>query len=135
MKLLYSLVLVFLIASCSESPQLEKLSQDSVILAFGDSLTYGSGVKEQFSYPSVLHELINIEVINSGVPGEVTADGLERLQQTLLEHQPDLVILCHGGNDILRRNGHAQTRVNLLAMVQLIKSSGADVILLGVPEF
>jgi lysophospholipase L1-like esterase len=135
MKLFYSLFLLFLMIGCSDSPQLGKLSRDSVILAFGDSLTYGSGVKEQYSYPAVLQTLTNSEVINAGVPGEVTADGLERLQQALPEYQPNLVILCHGGNDILRRNGNGQTKANLLAMVQLIKASGADVILLGVPDF
>lgn len=134
-KYFYVIFLLSLVTGCSEPPSLAKLSHDAVILAFGDSLTYGSGVKAQFSYPSVLHELTNIEVINSGVPGEVTSDGLERLQQALQEYQPDLVILCHGGNDILRRNGNGQTKANLLVMVQRIKVSGTDVILVGVPEF
>ena len=61
-------------------------------------------------------------------------DRLRRLPSVLRQHQPDLVILCHGGNDMLRKQDRDQTVANLNAMIAMIKESGADVILLGVPE-
>ncbi len=110
------------------------LENDAVILAFGDSITYGYGVKKDFSYPSQLAKKTGLHVINAGVSGEESSEGLIRLPKTL-EHKPDLVILFHGGNDILRKRSHEQLKKNLIKMVRLIQKSGAEVILVGVPGF
>jgi lysophospholipase L1-like esterase len=105
-----------------------------VILAFGDSLTFGTGASAAHSYPAVLQQLTGRPVVRAGVPGEVTADGLKRLPAVLDEHQPKLVIICHGGNDLIRRKGKPQLTDNLRAMVRLAEAQGADVLLVGVPE-
>jgi len=131
----YLIMIVLFCCGCSDAPQLQKLAPDAVILAFGDSLTFGTGTNRKNSYPSVLQKNINIRVINSGVPGEVTATGLKRLKEELIEHQPHLVILCHGGNDILRRYDKNNTRENLSNMVKLVRDYGADIVLVAVPEF
>ncbi|PLX78053.1 MAG: arylesterase [Desulfuromonas sp.] len=120
---------------CDSTPAIAKLHQQTVILAFGDSLTHGTGATREQSYPSVLADLLGNEVINAGVPGEISAEGLKRLPEALAEHQPDLVILCHGGNDFLRRMDQTQTADNLRRMIETIRGHGADVILLGVPQF
>lgn len=109
------------------------LEENIKILAFGDSLTRGTGAK--IGYPERLSELLKIEVINEGIPGEVSKDGLKRLPIVLQNHKPDIVILCHGGNDILRRYDLAQTKQNLDSMIKLIQSTGAKVLLVGVPMF
>ena len=112
------------------------LPPDAVILAFGDSLTYGTGTdSEQESYPAVLQQLIGRSVINSGVPGEVTAESLERLPEVLDEFEPKLMILCIGGNDFLRQLSENQAAENIRAMIRLAKDKGVDVILVGVPKF
>lgn len=85
-----------------ESSRLEPLKEGDVILAFGDSLTVGVGTQKQNSYPSVLARLTGTTVINAGVSGETTAEGLVRLSRLLDEHRPGLLILLEGGNDILR---------------------------------
>jgi len=72
--------------------------------------------------------------VGAGVPGEVSARGLDRLPAMLEEHRPKLVILCHGGNDFLRRLDRGQAADNLRAMIRLAKSRGADVLLIGTPE-
>jgi acyl-CoA thioesterase-1 len=121
-------------AGCDSGPRLAPFSQDAVVLAFGDSLTYGTGAPAGQSYPDVLARLIGRPVVNVGVPGEISADGLTRLPTMLARYQPSLVILCHGGNDFLRRLDQDQTSHNLNAMVALIRSQGADVVLVGVPK-
>ncbi len=68
------------------------------------------------------------------MPGEVSAQALERLPAAIDEYAPRLLILCIGGNDFLRRLGNAQVERNVRAMVQLAKSRGIDVLLIGTPE-
>ncbi|MFT5394701.1 MAG: acyl-CoA thioesterase-1, partial [Gammaproteobacteria bacterium] len=74
-------------------------------------------------------------VVNAGVPGEVTSKGLSRLADELEESKPALVVLCHGGNDILRKLPHAQAAENLREMIRMIRATGAEVVMLGVPKF
>ncbi len=125
---------VLLLAGCDSGPKLGKLSQGDVVLAFGDSLTRGTGAGNGESYPDVLAGLLGLPVVNAGIPGEVSAEGRARLPQVLDAHRPRLVILCHGGNDFLRRLDTQQTGENLKAMIEEIRSRGADVLLVGVPK-
>src|SRR3569623_49684 len=98
-----------LLVACGRTPTLPKLSPHDVILAFGDSLTHGTGASEATAYPAVLAALSGHTVINAGVPGDTTATGLPRLPAVLDEYKPRL-------------------------LVQTIRSSGAEVVLIGVPE-
>jgi acyl-CoA thioesterase I len=110
------------------------LSFDAVILTFGDSLTYGVGARRHESYPTVLQQLTGRTVVNSGVPGELSGEGLARLPGVVAREQPDLVVLCHGGNDLLRRRDRAETEQNLRAMVTHLQEREIAVVLIGVPE-
>ncbi|HFD12046.1 MAG TPA: arylesterase [Crenotrichaceae bacterium] len=126
---------MILIAGCSRSVSpLTRLTETDVILAFGDSLTYGTGVSSEMSYPSVLASRIGRTVINEGIPGELSSDGLLRLPRLLDEYQPSLVVICHGGNDFLRKQPIEQLEHNLKQMVQLARDAGAEVILVAVPQ-
>lgn len=125
--------LLFL-AACDRPPQLPRLNDGDTIVAFGDSLTHGTGTSLEQAYPAVLSSLIQRTVINAGIPGETTSEGLERLPEILDEHQPKLVLLCLGGNDMLRRQENGQTESNLRAMIQSIRAKGANVVLIAVPE-
>lgn len=124
-----------LLSACQPAGRLSLLEPDARILAFGDSLTFGTGVIPNKSYPMILSALIGREVISAGVPGEVGAEGLKRLNSLLQRYQPDLVILCHGGNDILRRLRSKQTEQNLRTMIELVRANGAEVVLVAVPTF
>ncbi len=125
----------WLTACGDETPQLATLPADAVILAFGDSLTYGTGAREAESYPAILEALSGREVINAGMPGELSASGLRRLPALLEEYQPDLLILCHGGNDILRKKDLNVMQGNLRQMIRLAQAERVPVVLLGVPKF
>lgn len=127
------LLLTLVLSSCS-SDKLNPIPTHGVILAFGDSLTYGYGAKQISSYPQVLTELSRRSVINAGISGEITADGLNRLPELLDEHSPNLLILLEGGNDILRNQDLNITKQNLAGMIELAQSFGTQVILIGVPE-
>jgi acyl-CoA thioesterase I len=124
------------LAGCSgdEGPTLRPLSSDAVVLAFGDSLTFGTGAKPEQSYPAQLASLIGRKVIRAGVPGELSKAGLKRLPGLLEKHEPKLVLLCHGGNDLLRKKSVPHATNNLREMVRMIRESGAEVVLLGVPR-
>lgn len=128
------IALALLLAACGERPKLERLPADAVVLAFGDSLTFGTGANEDESYPAQLERLIGRRVVRAGVPGEVTAQALARLPEALDEHAPRLLLLCIGGNDFLRRLGNQQAERNVREMVKLAKSRGVAVVLIGTPE-
>jgi lysophospholipase L1-like esterase len=134
LRFIVALFAVFLLAACDRAPTLPKLNSHDVIVAFGDSLTYGTGASDETAYPAVLATLTGRIVINAGVPGDTTRTGLQRLPEVLAEHKPRLVLLCLGGNDMLRKQPAAATENNLRLLVQTIRSSGAEVMLIAVPE-
>ena len=132
--LLPVLLLAVCLAGCgNKTPRLDKLGAADVIVAFGDSLTYGTGARVEESYPAVLEQMIGRTVVRAGVPGEVTAGGLNRLPGVLDEHRPRLVIVCLGGNDMLRKGLPADIEANLREILKLIKARGAGAMLVGVP--
>lgn len=126
---------VLLAVSCSDNAKLQPLDTTATILAFGDSLTYGTGSSTDNAYPAVLESMISRKVINAGVPGEISQIGLSRLPRLIAQHKPDLIIICHGGNDILRKLDIKQTKENLQRMIDLARDSNIQVVLIGVPEF
>lgn len=136
MALLRVLAVLFaaLATACGDSPKLAPLGPDAVVLAFGDSLTYGTGASESQSYPAQLEALIGRKVVAAGVPGEVSAQALARLPAELEQHQPQLVVLCIGGNDFLRNLGKAQVEANVRRMIFMAQERGAGVLLIGTPE-
>ena len=128
-------LLVLACAACAErGATLPRLGRDDVILAFGDSLTAGVGAGEYESYPAVLGALIGHNVVRAGIPGEITAQALERLPEAIEEHRPTLVIVCSGGNDMLRRLSLTEARANVRAMLNMLKERGIAAMLIGVPQ-
>ena len=130
---LFSLLLGLLVA-CSAEPPFQPLSASATVLAFGDSLTAGNGAPQQGSYPAQLSRMINLSVINGGVSEEESHQGRDRLANLLDQYRPELLILCHGGNDLLGKRPLAQLEENLEAMIIMAQQRGIQVLLLGVPS-
>ena len=125
---------ILTLAACSKTPPLPKLDAGATVLAFGDSLTFGTGAAPNESYPAQLQTRIERKVIGAGVPGELSADGLARLPETLDETKPKLLILCHGGNDFLQKLDERKAAANLRAMVKLAQDRGIAVLLIATPK-
>lgn len=132
--LFITLFLFFIVACGDDTPKLPPLASDAVILAFGDSLTHGNGAKKTESYPAVLQSLSGRKVINAGISGEESEQGLERLPGELKKYKPQLLILCHGGNDMLRKKDMGKLESNIRQMIQLAKDKNIPVVMLGVPR-
>jgi len=128
--------IAMVLSGCNQSSaKLSPLNPQDIILAFGDSLTYGTGAPPEASYPLVLAGKAKLNVVNAGVPGEETSGGLIRISDELQKYNPKLVILCLGGNDLIHRTPDETIKSNLLQIINIIKKSGAQVLLIAVPRF
>jgi lysophospholipase L1-like esterase len=100
-------------------------------VAFGDSLTEGYGAASGQDYPAVLAQRLGVPIMNSGRSGDTTADGLKRFED-LARLQPQVVLLCLGGNDSLNREASKQTFANLGTMIDCLHQEGTFVVLIGI---
>ena len=150
-KSLGAIGLVLAVAGCDAAPpakppepvaaartEVPVAGPERLVLAFGDSLYAGYGLKPGESLPDeVQADLrargVNARVVNAGVSGDTTAAGRQRLAFTLgnLPRAPDLVLLGLGGNDVLRQIDPAETRANLTAMLDVLTERGVPVVLTG----
>jgi acyl-CoA thioesterase-1 len=107
-----------------------------VIVCFGDSLTAGHGVTAGQTYPDYLQRDLDsrgytYRVVNKGIDGNTTKDGVERLKDVLALH-PQIVVVEFGGNDGLRGLPIAVTRQNLDQIVSTLLKTGTKVVLAGI---
>jgi acyl-CoA thioesterase-1 len=106
-----------------------------VIVAFGDSLSAGFGADPGKSFPDFLQKDLTAaglhwRVVNAGVSGNTTLDGVSRLSE-VLAYKPRVTIVEFGGNDGLRGLPIQSTRANLEQIIQALKAAGSDVLLAG----
>lgn len=101
----------------------------SRIIALGDSLTAGVGASAGRDYVSVLSRKIGRPIVNRGVSGDTTTNALNRLDGDVLAHDPQIVIVFLGGNDMLLKIPAGQTFANLDRIVARIHEKGAMVVL------
>src|SRR5436305_1082672 len=106
------------------------------IVAFGDSLTAGYGLNPEDSYPSLLQKKLaadgfDYEVVNAGISGDTSADGVRRIDWSLEGGDVKVVILELGANDILRGQPIEEMKKNLSTIIKRAKARGAQVLLAG----
>jgi acyl-CoA thioesterase-1 len=128
------ITLLLALAACGGKPKEPPLPAGAKVLALGDSLTAPHGVRPGEDWPTLLAQKTGWQVINGGVSGNTSADALARLPALLDEHQPQLVLVTLGGNDMLRKLPAGQTVANLERMLDMARSKGAKVVLLATPK-
>lgn len=112
-----------LLAACRDlPPNLD--SRGTTIVCFGDSITAGVGAGGAPTYPDLLAQRLEADVVNAGYPGATAADLLARLPEALA-HDPWLVIVEAGGNDMLRRVPVGETEAAVRGLVQGVLAAGA----------
>lgn len=129
------LLCCLLALSGCDSPRHLPLPVGSTVLAFGDSITYGTGAGRANAYPAVLAGRTGWRVINAGVPGETSEQALARIDQLLARHTPDLVIIELGGNDFLQKRSAAAIKADLQTIIGAVKVRSIPVAMIAVPGF
>ncbi len=129
-----ALLFLILLPECGRSePKAANLdSAGTAIVAFGDSITYGYGVRPEEAYPALLSDMLGVDVHNMGRNGDTTASGLQRLDRDALELDPRLVIVELGGNDFLEKIPREETFRNLDRIVTRCIDAGAMVVLVHI---
>ena len=136
LRSLMCLMLFLLLTACSDSsPHYQPLAPNSVVLAFGDSVTHGTGAGKGEDFPSLLAKDTGWTVVNAGIPGDTASEARGRIDGLLQQHEPDLVIVELGGNDFLRRQPANQVKEHLREIITAVRQSGAAPVLVAVPEF
>jgi len=127
-------ILFILFTLSQKESTIQPLTPQDNILAFGDSLTYGYNAQPEESYPSVLSHLTGYNIINEGVLGDTSEDGVRRLAPLLEDSNIKLMILCFGGNDMLQGLSKTKLKDNLKTMIQMAKEKDIEVLLISVPN-
>jgi acyl-CoA hydrolase len=127
-------LLLFIVSACSQEKTYEPLAPGATVLAFGDSVTHGTGANPGEDYPAVLARSTGWKVINAGVPGELARDAKHRIGPLLVEHRPELVIIELGGNDFLRKRRDDLVKQDLHSIIRSSQDAGAIAVLVAVPR-
>jgi acyl-CoA thioesterase-1 len=123
-----------LLAGCGKRKKLTALPPGSGVLAFGDSVTWGTGAGPGDDWPSRLAKATGWRIDNAGVPGDTAEAARSRLPPLLAAQRPALVIIEIGGNDFLRRRPAQAVKEDVRQLVRTAAASGAQVVLVAVPE-
>ncbi len=134
-KLIYLLFILILTSCGGEGEKYPSIPKGETVLILGDSLSYGTGANAGEDYPTLLAKSTGWNVINEGIPGDTTTGGLERLPNLLEQHQPKLLIVELGGNDLLHQTSPSKIVSNLKVILSQAKKQGVKTILVAIPEF
>jgi acyl-CoA hydrolase len=131
-----TIVIATLLGSgCSRGPAVAPLPSGAVVLAFGDSVTFGTGAAAGEDYPTQLARISGWDVRNHGIPGDTAEAAKSRIGTAIEETRPALVIVEIGGNDFLRRKPESEVKENVRAILQQIKQARLPVVLVATPRF
>lgn len=136
-KIFISVLAAILLVGCGGPDISPDRPRTGNIVVLGDSLTEGYGVNESARYTTHLLAKLrlmgyeNYRLINLGVSGDTTADGLARVHQ-VFQFEPEIVIVALGGNDFLRGTDTTIVEQNLREIIAGLTPTKADVLLVGV---
>ncbi|HEX5388850.1 MAG TPA: GDSL-type esterase/lipase family protein [Burkholderiaceae bacterium] len=129
----FASVLLAMLAGCGPSPRQFVVPAGQTVLAFGDSVTHGTGAGPGEDWPTLLAAATGWQMVNAGVPGDTAQAAQARLPALLAQHRPALVVIEIGGNDFLRRRTAADVKADVRGLIQAAKASGAQTVLVAVP--
>ena len=128
------LILITMIGWCHSTLLHAEPPYTTRILLLGDSIIAGYGLAAHHTLDHLLQQQlnangVNAQIINGGVSGDTTSGGRGRLEWMINQHQPDLVFIALGGNDMLRATPPHITRQNIEAIIQSLQTHNIDVVL------
>lgn len=129
-----SVLLLAGVIACGRAAKFPAIPDGQPVLAFGDSVTFGTGAAAGEDWPSLLGPLTRWRITNAGIPGDTAEAAKDRLASLLEEYKPALVIIEIGGNDFLRRRSPKAVKDDLRRIIQIVRQSSAQSVLVGVPE-
>lgn len=120
--------------ACGRRRKMAVIPRGKDVLAFGDSVTFGTGAGPGEDWPTLLAALTGWKVHNAGIAGDTAEAGKGRIGPLVQELRPALVVVEMGGNDFLRRRAVRAVKEDLRQIVRTAKQGGAAVVLVAVPE-
>lgn len=129
MKKFFIVLFLFCLCSCSKQEIKNYPAKEGPVVAFGDSLTYGYGVSAQEAFPALLEKMWNKEVINLGVSGDTSLQGLARKEE-IKNFRPSFVLIEFSANDFFKKVPREQTKKALEDIVDYTHSLGAVAVLI-----
>ena len=124
-------IFLFLTISYSITAETKKL------LILGDSISAGYGIKESENWVQLLEDSVNssssqLKIINSSISGDTTIGGLSRIENDLITHKPNYVLVELGGNDALRGYPIEKIKSNLLKIIDASFAAEANPIIMQI---
>ena len=132
-KKIILLCFIFLVACGYHAPEQNPIESGAKVLILGDSLSYGVGAEKGEDYPSLLAKSTGWDIVNAGISGDTSAQGLERLPDLITTHRPKLLIVELGGNDLLRQIPVSQIERNIKGILSEAKAGGIATVLVAIP--
>lgn len=139
-KVMVYLILLVMVMAIQPKPMFTQASHgdsasDIKLLVLGDSITYGVGaIAGLQDYPALLAQHLKIKIINAGVPGNTSKQGLARLGGLIKSYHPQLLMVELGGNDLLEGKTDSEVQANLISMIQLANTQHIKVMLIPIPR-
>jgi len=127
-----ALASVFTLTGCAKREIKNVGSKGKNIICFGDSITFGYGVNPGEDYPTGLRKLISMPVINAGVDGDTSAQGLARIKKDVLDKDPYIVLVEFTGNDFIKEMPVDTTIANVREIIRQIQAQGAIVAIVDI---
>ncbi|MGZ8270297.1 MAG: arylesterase [Methylophilus sp.] len=135
MKRVILVLLFVLLSSCDNAgPKGVIIPQGATVLILGDSLSYGTGAKAGEDYPSLLEKSTGWKIVNEGIPGDTSSQGLARLPNLLEEYKPQLLVIELGGNDLLDKMPVSELERNVKEIVLKAREQGVESVLVAIPS-
>jgi len=133
---LYGLIILFFclaaFSGCQQREIANRASKGKNIICFGDSITFGYGANPGDDFPSQLAKLVSMPVLNEGISGDTSVEGLQRIQASVLDKDPYLVLIEFSGNDFIKNVPEAVTMKNIEKMIERIQAGGAMVAIVDI---